>query len=134
VRPPAPKPTPTKAEAAKVTPASPPPVAPVVASVAPAPARLVPPTLVGGMVGAGCVPAYPKAAQRAGIQGSVLMRAQVAADGVPAAITVIRGSGSDLLDRAAAEALRACRFQPATSGGHPVPGVTEVPYRFALEN
>jgi protein TonB len=86
------------------------------------------------MVGAGCTPKYPDAARRATIQGRVLMRVRVAADGAPTDITVLSSSGSPKLDRAAADALRACRFRPATSGGRPVPGTADVPYNFVLEN
>jgi protein TonB len=86
------------------------------------------------MVGAGCTPKYPEAAQRAGIQGRVVLRVHVAADGAPAEIAVLASSGSAKLDRAAADALHACRFRPATSGGHAVPGVADVGYNFALEN
>jgi protein TonB len=93
-----------------------------------------PATLVGGMVGAGCTPKYPAAAARAGLQGRVVLRAHVAADGTPTDIAVLSTSGADRLDRAAAEALRACRFRPATRGGQPVPGIADVPYNFVLTN
>jgi len=86
------------------------------------------------MIGAGCIPIYPPSARRAGIQGEVVMRVQVAADGAPTGISVLTSSGSDKLDRAVADALRACRFHPATSGGRPIAGVTDVPYRFSLAN
>jgi len=86
------------------------------------------------MVGAGCTPKYPEAALRAGIHGRVVMRVQVAADGAPTEVAVLTSSGSPKLDHAAADALRTCRFRPATSGGHPVAGTADVGYNFVLEN
>jgi protein TonB len=94
----------------------------------------IPPTLVGGMVGAGCTPPYPDSARRAGIQGRVVLRVEVAADGTPTEVAVLRSSGSAKLDRAAADALHTCHFRPATAGGHPVPGIAQTAYDFALEN
>lgn len=86
------------------------------------------------MVGAGCAPRYPAAALRSGQQGRVVLRVDVAADGAATAVAILSSSGFARLDTAAADALRACRFKPATAAGHPVAGVAEVPYRFALEN
>jgi TonB family protein len=50
------------------------------------------------------------------------------------AAAVMVSSGSDLLDRAALTAVKACRFVPATQDGRAVAFDYEVPYRFRLEN
>jgi len=75
-------------------------------------------------------PTYPAAALRRGDRGSVVVRVDVDAAGAPAAVTIIQRSGSRDLDRAAAEAVRRWRFQPAQSNGQPVPGSIEVPFDF----
>ncbi|MDA8249959.1 MAG: energy transducer TonB, partial [Rhodospirillales bacterium] len=98
-----------------------------------APAPVAPPSLPGGMAER-CRPAYPRAARRDNIQGRVVMRVRVAADGRPLAAEVAVSSGSALLDRAALAAVTTCRFVPATQGGHPVEFTYDVPYRFRLEN
>ena len=95
----------------------------------------VPATLVGGMVGAGCQPKYPVAAQRAGVQGKVELHVLVTADGVASDVTIAASSGFSLLDRAVIDAMHTCRFRPATSaGGRPTAGFADVTYKFALEN
>ena len=79
-----------------------------------------------------CPPQYPRAARRDRIQGRVVMRVRVAADGHAVSAEVADSSGSDLLDRAALAALLRCRFIPATQAGRPVEFQYEVPYRFRL--
>lgn len=75
-------------------------------------------------------PTYPAAALRRGDRGSVVVRVDVDAAGAPAAVTIVQRSGLRDLDRAAAEAVRRWRFQPAQSNGQPVPGSIEVPFDF----
>jgi len=45
-------------------------------------------------------------------------------------VTLIQRSGSRDLDRAASDAVRRWRFQPAQNNGVPVPGSLEVPFDF----
>ncbi len=75
-------------------------------------------------------PEYPRAALRRGDAGSVVVRVDVDATGYPSNVTVIQRSGSRDLDRAASDAVRRWRFQPAQSNGQPVPGSIEVPFDF----
>ncbi|MEG2805370.1 energy transducer TonB [Stenotrophomonas sp.] len=75
-------------------------------------------------------PSYPRAALRRGDAGSVVVRVEVDATGYPNNVTVIQRSGSRDLDRAATDAVRRWRFQPAQSNGQPVPGTIEVPFDF----
>ncbi|MFC7302093.1 energy transducer TonB [Cognatiluteimonas weifangensis] len=78
-------------------------------------------------------PRYPRAAQRRGESGTVLLRVQVGADGQPRAVELVQGSGSRVLDRAASDAVRRWRFRPALRNGQPVAGVVQVPVTFDLE-
>lgn len=75
-------------------------------------------------------PRYPARALRNGDTGTVMVRAEIGADGVPTAVSVERGSGSRDLDRAAIEAVRRWRFRPATRGGQPTTGSVVVPIDF----
>ncbi len=75
-------------------------------------------------------PEYPATALRRGEGGDVLLRVSVGADGVPGEIDFVRRSSSRELDRAAQEAVRRWRFEPATRNGKPVPAEVEVPIAF----
>ncbi len=75
-------------------------------------------------------PSYPPGALRRGESGSVVVRVDVDATGAPVDVTIIQRSGSRDLDRAATDAVRRWRFQPAQSNGQPVPGSIEVPFDF----
>jgi protein TonB len=78
-------------------------------------------------------PTYPPAALRNGVEGSVVVRVDVDATGYPMNITIIQRSGSRDLDRAASDAVRRWRFQPAQSNGIAVPGSIEVPFDFKAQ-
>ena len=88
---------------------------------------IVPPVPLSGRTPA---PTYPARANRRGESGTVMVEAMIGADGVPTAVRVARRSGSSDLDRAAVEAVRRWRFQPATQDGRPVTGVVNVPVSF----
>lgn len=75
-------------------------------------------------------PQYPSAALRRGDSGTVVVRAEVDASGMPTAVTVIERSGSRELDRAARDAVSRWRFTPASSNGQPVAGSIEIPFDF----
>lgn len=79
-------------------------------------------------------PAYPLAARRRGIEGGVLVRAEVQADGSCSRVELKKTSGSELLDQAALEAVRKWRFVPAKKGSQAVTAWVEVPITFKLEN
>jgi protein TonB len=64
-------------------------------------------------------PEYTDRARRAGIQGSVVVRFVVTSNGLPKRIVVVERLDTDL-DRAAVEALREWRFEPATKQGKPI--------------
>ena len=75
-------------------------------------------------------PNYPPAALRRGDRGTVVVRVEVDAGGSPAGVALVQRSGSRDLDRAAMEAVRDWRFQPAQRNGQAVPGTIEIPFDF----
>lgn len=80
-----------------------------------------------------CPPApHPAALRERGIEGAVLLRVLVDAQGRPADVQVANGSGWRLFDEAALQQVRACRFVPATQGGQAIDSWVEFPVRFAL--
>lgn len=78
-------------------------------------------------------PAYPVRALRAGVQGTVLLKVLVDANGKPVQVVVEHSSGSRLLDDAArSHVLAAWRFHPAIRDGHAIEAWALVPVRFDL--
>ncbi len=79
-------------------------------------------------------PRYPLLARRRGWQGRVLLRVEVGAHGRVDALAVERGSGFDILDQAAVQAVQAWRFTPARRSGQGVPAIAQVLIRFQLKS
>jgi len=79
-------------------------------------------------------PAYPWLARQRHIEGRVLLRVRVDADGRPAEVAVLRSSGFALLDESARTALAGWTFHPARIEGVAVPAEVEVPIAFRLED
>ncbi|TWH47344.1 energy transducer TonB [Sporomusa sp. KB1] len=81
-------------------------------------------------------PAYPSAARKAGLEGTVLLRIQILATGQPGDITIARSSGYNMLDEAAIAAVAKWRFVPAKdrSNGRTVACITSLPVLFRLNN
>lgn len=77
-------------------------------------------------------PAYPRHAREMGWEGTVLLRMEIAADGMVAQLKVQRSSGHRLLDQAAIAAAQRWRFVPETDGGFTMPAIVDVPVRFDL--
>jgi periplasmic protein TonB len=78
-------------------------------------------------------PAYPRRALRRGEEGTVLVRAEVGSDGVPISVSLVQGSRSRDLDRAAVDAVRRWRFRPGHVDGRPVVGSVVVPIEFRAD-
>ncbi len=78
-------------------------------------------------------PAYPASARQRGLEGRVVVRLVIRADGVPDDIRVAQSSGFDSLDNAAVEAIRQWRFEPARRGGVPVAEERLAPVLFRLQ-
>lgn len=115
----------TPAPAPSPAPSSVPSVAP------PAEAPFVPPDVTAAYR-ANPPPVYPLIARRRGMEGVVLLRVLVAADGRVAEVEIAQGSGFAVLDQSALEAVRGWRFRPGSRGGRPVEARVEVPIRFSL--
>lgn len=78
-------------------------------------------------------PAYPALSRRGGEQGKVVLRVQVAADGLPTEVQLHAGSGYARLDNAALDAVRRWKFVPARLGSEPVAASVLVPIVFSLK-
>lgn len=77
-------------------------------------------------------PAYPEAARRAGIEGTVELEVAIDASGKVTDVEVVRGLPLGLSD-AAADAVRRWTYRPARGPGGPVASRKTVRIRFALE-
>ncbi|MBN8740929.1 MAG: hypothetical protein BGP24_20785 [Lysobacterales bacterium 69-70] len=75
---------------------------------------------------------YPPIAKRQRMEGTVILRVLVGADGVPQSIDIERSSGHSLLDRAAKDAVMKWRFEPGTRNGQPFAAYGLVPIAFKL--
>jgi TonB family protein len=76
-------------------------------------------------------PEYPPAAQAAGFQGSVSVAAVVNTDGSVGAVEVIECSSPNLgFERAAIDAIKQWRFEPAYEDGEPVDAVYAYVFEF----
>lgn len=75
-------------------------------------------------------PVYPGRALRRGETGTVVVRVRVGIDGRPRQLEIARSSSHRALDRAALQAMRDWRFQPAMRGGQPVEDTVQVPFDF----
>lgn len=80
-------------------------------------------------------PKYPPQALRSGVEGSVSVRVEVDAKGVPTDVKVVERSGerSRDLDRAVTDAVRKWRFEPAMKDGKAVAGAVVVPVEFKAQ-
>ena len=77
-------------------------------------------------------PHYPDSARREGREGRVLLRVLVDDQGQSKMVEINRSSGSEELDRAAAEAIKRWRFYPARYADQPVESWLRIPIEFRL--
>ncbi|MCD9006905.1 energy transducer TonB [Luteimonas sp. XNQY3] len=77
---------------------------------------------------------YPPAAARSREEGSLILLVQVDANGNATDVTVEKRSGSRDLDRAAQQAVRDWKFEPAIKGGKPSASAVRVPIDFTLQD
>jgi periplasmic protein TonB len=77
-------------------------------------------------------PLYPERARKEGQQGRVLLRVLVDQEGRSKSVEVSGSSGSETLDRAAAEAIKLWRFSPARNGDKPMESWVRIPVDFRL--
>jgi protein TonB len=95
-------------------------------------APVLPPQPISGFA-SNRKPDYPLAARQRGQQGTVVLRIEVSAAGVPLSVSVVSTSGYTLLDKAALVAVGEWRFHPATQAGVAVMGIRDLPINFRLE-
>lgn len=79
-------------------------------------------------------PDYPSLARSMGWQGTVTLKVQVSEEGLSAAVEIERGSGYEILDESAIEAIRQWRFTPARRGETPIASTVIVPVIFTLQD
>ncbi|NJD69242.1 MAG: energy transducer TonB [candidate division NC10 bacterium] len=77
-------------------------------------------------------PRYPDSARREGIEGVSLLRFEIRADGTVDKALIERSAGHRDLARAALEAVKKWRFEPARQGNRPVAVWVTLPVRFML--
>jgi protein TonB len=118
---------PTAERVRAAAPIEPPPV--TAAPVAPEPSAFV---AAEPLVDQNVAPEYPMRARRAGHEGVVKVRVEVAADGSVRAVGIALACPFPELNRAALLAVRGWRFQPARRGGVAVEDVVTVPIEFRL--
>ncbi len=78
-------------------------------------------------------PSYPATARRLGIQGTTLLKVHVLVDGRVGDIVVQESAGHADLDRAATDAVRRWRFDPARRGSDAVSMWVLLPVEFRLK-
>ncbi len=78
-------------------------------------------------------PGYPEFAKRMGMEGTVMLKVLVSRQGTVLKIEVAHSSGYEILDKAAAEAVRNWRFIPARKGDSPIDQWVQVPVAFHLK-
>jgi len=75
---------------------------------------------------------YPDRARRRGLEGTVVLRLRVAADGTVERVEVATSSGHEILDRAAEEAAPKWRYEPALRDGVAIAYDVRQPVEFTL--
>lgn len=95
------------------------------------------PMLVGGEVTApvrlgGLEPAYPEAARRVRLEGTVILECLVGRDGLVHEVSVLRGAALGMTE-AAVKAVRSWTYRPATHKGREVDAIYIVTVSFRLD-
>jgi len=78
-------------------------------------------------------PEYPAFARRMRMEGMVMLKVLVSRQGAALKVEVAHSSGYEILDQAAAGAVRNWRFVPARHGDSPVDEWVQVPVAFSLK-
>jgi protein TonB len=78
-------------------------------------------------------PIYPDVARKKGWEGSVILRAQITAQGHVESLTLLKSSGYEILDQSATSAVRHWRFHPQQINRQPTPSTVEIPVKFSLK-
>jgi len=75
---------------------------------------------------------YPRASQRRGETGRVVIRVLISPRGEVEEASVRTTSGHSLLDQSALRAARSARFRPYTENGVAYPALADIPFDFVL--
>jgi len=78
-------------------------------------------------------PPYPEEARKKGMEGEVLLRVEVLANGRVGEIEVKRSSGHEMLDRSALSTVKQWKFIPANRGNGSIPCWVNIPVKFQLQ-
>ena len=78
-------------------------------------------------------PKYPRLARKRGIEGQVVLRADIGPAGDVLDLLIEQSSGSKLLDQAAHKAVQQWQFVPAQTNGVAVASYVRIPVDFVLE-
>ncbi len=92
-----------------------------------------PPEPIGGYTAIQKRLKYPEIARKAGVEGRVMIWAQIGVDGNVVRTRVMRSLGPNGCDEAASEAIRACKWKPAMQRDKPVRVWVAVPVDFRLK-
>jgi protein TonB len=80
-------------------------------------------------------PNYPPISVRLGEQGTTLIEVNIGTDGAITDCRVVTSSGSDRLDQAACDGVKArWRWQPPTLNGQPITAKTQIKYTWNLKD
>lgn len=77
-------------------------------------------------------PPYPEQARQQGVEGTVLLRLIVSADGRPRDVSIARSSGHVALDEAALAHVRRAKLSPALRDGDPIAMTISFRVKFSL--
>jgi protein TonB len=77
-------------------------------------------------------PVYPAFASKMGMEGTVMLKVLVSCQGTALKVGVAHSSGHEILDKAAADAVRNWHFVPAKRGNSPIEEWVQVPVAFHL--
>jgi protein TonB len=77
-------------------------------------------------------PHYPRSARERDVEGKVSVKVWVTAEGTVERAEVVKGSGSEVLDRAAHESALDARFKPALKAGVPCAAEKTMVVTFSL--
>ncbi len=78
-------------------------------------------------------PPYPEEARKKRMEGEVLLRVEVLANGRVGQIEVKRSCGHEILDRSALSTVKQWKFIPASRGNGPIPCWVNIPIKFRLQ-
>jgi periplasmic protein TonB len=94
-------------------------------------APYIPPGQAARLISSNSTPVYPPKAKAAGIEGTVVVLAQINKSGRVDLLRVV--SGPELLRQAALDAVRSWVYRPHLIDGSPTGFRTEIKVRFAIE-